>query len=60
MYNLNLENFMWADQKVKVCYIFHIKLFKCEECFMNWSTMFYVTLKLSKVQLCMKHIPLPC
>ena len=31
-------------------------LFRCEECFINWSTVFYVTSKPNKVQLC---IPAP-
>ena len=53
----NLKNFVSVDHRVKVCCFL---LFRCEEYFINWSTVLYGTLKLNKVQLYMKHIPLPC
>ena len=55
-----LENFAWADQRVKVCCIFHKVLLRWEESFINCSTVLYGTSKLNKVQLCMKCILLPC
>ena len=30
-----LKNFVWADQKPKVCFIFHNIQLRCEECFVN-------------------------
>ena len=58
--NVNKEFRTVADKRVKVYCIFHIVLFRCEECFINWSTMLYGATKLNKIQLCMKSISLPC
>ena len=30
-----LKNFVWADQRPKVCFIFHNIQLRCEECFIN-------------------------
>ena len=37
--------------------ISHIVLFRIEVCFINWLTVLYETLKLNKIQLCMKCDP---
>ena len=42
-----------SDQRVKVCFIYirtyHEVLFKCEECFINWSTVLNLTINYSYI-----------
>ena len=35
-----LKNFVWADQRAKVCFIFHKAQLKCQECFIEQEQCF--------------------
>ena len=50
LFSCLIKNFVWADQRIKVCCIFHKALFRCEECFINWSTVPYGTSKQETVK----------
>ena len=52
----NLNNFRWAGQKVKVCFISHKVMFRWEECFINWSTVLYESSKLIVMHVIYHHI----
>ena len=35
-----LKNFTWADQRAKVCFIFHKVQLRCQECFIKQEQCF--------------------
>ena len=41
-----LKDFVWVDQRVKVCFISCKVLCRCEECFINWSIVLCKTSQL--------------
>ena len=39
-YHYNLKNFTWADQRAKMCFIFHKAQLRCQECFIKQEQCF--------------------
>ena len=42
-----VKEFAWADQRAKVCFIFHKAQLRCQECFIEQETVLYETSKYS-------------